>query len=268
MSVPSGTASLSDIQTEFGGSNPISLSEYYGLVSSPSGIPTSGNPLSIDAFRGKDNVYTLTADYFTSSITLTADDINGSGAAWVGVSGGGGGGAGVVYASSSGFGSIGSGAGGGSGGIHGLFLSDVTDLIGASFVAGSGGGGSTTSGTPGSSGISNRGSTGGGSTFSYGSVTAGGGGGGLGGNGPSPQPYPNRDPGAQGADTGIDIPSSILSYYSGKVITGPQGALRGAAGSAGAKVFSGGGNTPGTSLGGAGGSGNLTIIYEAVPQVT
>jgi hypothetical protein len=242
MTVPTGAASLSDIQTEFGGSNPISLSEYYGLVSSPSGIPSSG-ALSIDDFRGKDNVNTLTSDVFTSSITLTADDINGSGAAWVGVSGGGGGGAGVVYASNSGFGSTGSGAPGGSGGVHGLFLTDVTNLIGASFVAGGGGGGSTTSGTPGSNGISNRGSTGGGSTFSFGSVTASAGSGGRGGNAST---SPVRDPGVTGSDTGIDIGASIVSYYAGKVIAGATSATRGAAGGAGPKVFSGGGNTPGT----------------------
>ena len=29
MAVPTGTAKFSEIQTEFGGSNPISLSEYY-----------------------------------------------------------------------------------------------------------------------------------------------------------------------------------------------------------------------------------------------
>jgi hypothetical protein len=263
MSVPSGTASLSDIQTEFGGSNPISMSEYYNLQSNPSGIPSSG-ALSIDNFRGKENVFVLTADYFTSSITLTADDINGSGAAWVGVSGGGGGGGGVIYASSSGFGATGSGAPGGAGGIHGLFVSDVTDLIGASFVAGSGGGGSTTGHTPGNNGRATRGNSGGSSTFSYGSVTAGGGGGGRGGTSGSGA----RDPGTQGSDTGIDIAASIASYYSGEYTAGPTGALRGTAGSAGPKVFTGGENTPGTSVGGAGGSGNLTIIYEAVPQVT
>ena len=259
MSVPSGTASLSDIQTEFGGSNPISMSEYYDLQSNPSGIPSSG-ALSIDNFRGKDNVYTLTADYFTSSITLTANDINGSGAAWVGVSGGGGGGAGVIYATSA----TGSGAPGGAGGIHGLFVSDVTDLIGASFVAGGGGGGSTTGHTPGSSGRSTRGNPGGTSTFSYGNVTAAAGSGGLGG----PSGSGVKDPGNTGADTGINITSSIASYYSGKVTAGTTGALRGSAGAAGPAVLTGGENTPGTSYGGAGGSGNLTIIYEAVPQVT
>lgn len=262
MAVPTGTASLSDIQTEFGGSNPISLSEYYGFVSNPSGIPASG-VISIDDFRGKENVYTLTSDTFTSTITLAADDINGSAGAWVGVSGGGGGGAGVIYASSSGFGATGSGAPGGNGGLHGLFLSDVTDLIGASFVPGGGGSGSTTGGTPGSSGRSTRGNSGGSSTFSYGSVTAGGGGGGIGGNSSSP---PIRDPGTAGSITGTDIAASIASFYSGKYVTGPQSVSPSAGGAAGPKVFTGGENTPGTSVGGTGTGGKLVIIYEAVPQ--
>lgn len=44
-----GPISLSDIQNEFGGSNPISITEYYGIVS---GIPTSGR-ISFSDFRGK-----------------------------------------------------------------------------------------------------------------------------------------------------------------------------------------------------------------------
>ena len=52
MAVPTGTASLANIQTEFGGSNPISLSEYYGIASNPSGVPASG-AISINNFRGK-----------------------------------------------------------------------------------------------------------------------------------------------------------------------------------------------------------------------
>lgn len=44
----SGAISLDDIQTEFGGSNPISLSEYYGAAS---GIPASGT-ISISDFYG------------------------------------------------------------------------------------------------------------------------------------------------------------------------------------------------------------------------
>lgn len=57
MAVPSTTVSLSDIQTEFGGSNPISLSEYYeggsiigNGVYAPNDIPASG-AISLDDFR-------------------------------------------------------------------------------------------------------------------------------------------------------------------------------------------------------------------------
>lgn len=67
MALPtSGPLTLSDIQGEFGGSNPISLSEYYaggGLV--PSGtsgtngpVPTSGT-ISISNFYGTSNTPTL-----------------------------------------------------------------------------------------------------------------------------------------------------------------------------------------------------------------
>lgn len=47
--VPAGTASLLDIQGSFGGSNPISLNEYY---SAATGVPASG-AISVDDFRGK-----------------------------------------------------------------------------------------------------------------------------------------------------------------------------------------------------------------------
>jgi hypothetical protein len=58
--VSSGALSFSQIQTEFGGSNPISLSEYYkggGLVHpsayDPNSIPTSG-VISVHDFHGSD----------------------------------------------------------------------------------------------------------------------------------------------------------------------------------------------------------------------
>ena len=51
MAVPTGTASMLDIQNEFGGTAPISLSEYYGVAA---GIPVSGT-ISINDFRGKSN---------------------------------------------------------------------------------------------------------------------------------------------------------------------------------------------------------------------
>ena len=67
MAVPAhpNAASFADIQSNFGGSNPISLSEYYtggGLtrtgtgVHTPNGIPTSG-AISVNDFRGANNYF-------------------------------------------------------------------------------------------------------------------------------------------------------------------------------------------------------------------
>ena len=57
----SGAISLSDIQSEFGGSNPISLSEYYGAAS---GIPASG-AISLSDFYGASAVqYSLTSPQY------------------------------------------------------------------------------------------------------------------------------------------------------------------------------------------------------------
>ena len=54
----SGTISLSQVQTEFGGANPISMSEYYtnavsGFTSGITGLPSSGTTVSLSVFRGK-----------------------------------------------------------------------------------------------------------------------------------------------------------------------------------------------------------------------
>lgn len=55
-----GAISLSNIQTEFGGSNPISLNEYYAgggyVPAGTSGVPSSGT-ISINQFYGKSNVF-------------------------------------------------------------------------------------------------------------------------------------------------------------------------------------------------------------------
>jgi len=45
----SGAISLADVQTEFGGSNPIGINEYYGVAS---GVPASGT-ISLYDFYGK-----------------------------------------------------------------------------------------------------------------------------------------------------------------------------------------------------------------------
>ena len=63
MALPSsGALSLNQIQTEFGGSNPISLSEYYSVAG---GVPSSGT-ISINNFYG------------TSALTLTTNPANGT----------------------------------------------------------------------------------------------------------------------------------------------------------------------------------------------
>ena len=50
MALPTtGPISLGDIQGEFGGSNPISINEYYGVAT---GVPASGT-ISLADFRGK-----------------------------------------------------------------------------------------------------------------------------------------------------------------------------------------------------------------------
>lgn len=52
----SGPISNSNVQGEFGGSNPVSLSEYYNAAS---GVPASG-PISLSDFYGTSNVVTFT----------------------------------------------------------------------------------------------------------------------------------------------------------------------------------------------------------------
>ena len=66
MAVPTGTASLLDIQNEFGGAAPISLSEYYGVAA---GVPSSGT-ISINDLRGKANVFAFTIASNTANANL------------------------------------------------------------------------------------------------------------------------------------------------------------------------------------------------------
>ena len=63
--VPTGTASFSDIQDALGGSNPISLSEYYGVAT---GVPSSGT-ISVNDLRG-------IVGYPTSGLSLFIDPGN------------------------------------------------------------------------------------------------------------------------------------------------------------------------------------------------
>jgi len=133
MSLPgSGALSLSQIQTEFGGSNPVSLTEYYaGGANVPSGtgdIPTSG-AISVTEFYGTSDIITV---------------------AWSITGGGAGGTAGFVPGS---YQSAGGGNGGGAGGLAtgtqgGFSKGDtISFVIGGGGAGGSGNGGSGSNGT-------------------------------------------------------------------------------------------------------------------------
>jgi len=171
MTTPSGAISFSDIQTEFGGSHPISLSEYYrggsqvpSVGAGTSGIPTSST-ISADNLRGKSKTATVTYDVLGA---------------------GGGGGCGYhseapntknTYAASGGSATL-SGSGittvtgnGGSGGENGLYVWNQNTA-----------GGSSAHGTGGSAGAEDNS---GGNASSYGA--GGGGGGGNNSNGASGQ---------------------------------------------------------------------------------
>lgn len=76
MTLPSsGPLSLADIQTEFGGSNPISLSEYYaggayvpaGTTGTNGPVPSEGT-ISISNFYGTSNI---------PALSVTADNVGG-----------------------------------------------------------------------------------------------------------------------------------------------------------------------------------------------
>jgi hypothetical protein len=87
----SGFISLANVQTEFGGANPISLSEYYSggpyVGSWVSGVPSSG-AVSLSNFYGKQSYITPVSGtsyfYINGSLVLTQS----SGATATGLSGG------------------------------------------------------------------------------------------------------------------------------------------------------------------------------------
>ena len=85
MTTPTGTIGLSDVQTEFGGTNPIEIAEYYAggsfVPATVSGVPSSGT-ISLDNLRGKTKIiYAIslsispsTGTYpYTSTVTWTSN---------------------------------------------------------------------------------------------------------------------------------------------------------------------------------------------------
>jgi hypothetical protein len=77
----SGAISLSEVQVEFGGENPISMSEYYGV---DSGVPASGS-ISLSQFYGASSAETVWAMRDGSiGVTLASTDIS-TGDAYAGI---------------------------------------------------------------------------------------------------------------------------------------------------------------------------------------
>lgn len=241
MSIPSsGPLTLTTIQTEFGGSNPASLSEYYaggGLV--PSGtsgaygaVPSSGQ-ISIQNFYGTQALVHGSATYTASGnftvpaavTSLTVKLVGGGASATKGQNHGGY----AQYASP--------GNGGGGGGYRTGILSVTPGQVISFTVGGGGAGGNTNTG--------NNGGTSSVSTvYAYGGVR--GGSGGAGGSGA----------GGSGGSTG------------GNGVVGAMGTICGGAGGAGASTYGGAGGiggcqsvyfgtagSPGNPAGGGGGGG-------------
>jgi len=131
MALPSSgnPLSIAQIQGEFGGTNPASLSEYYSAHSS---VPSTGNPISISDFYGLSDV-----------VTFTYALIGGGGGGGNGLDGGAGGSnadtGGTSSISGSGFSTV--SASGGAGGRSGYFhpATNTADKDGDASVYGPGG---------------------------------------------------------------------------------------------------------------------------------
>jgi hypothetical protein len=207
MAVPTTDVTLGSIQTEFGGANPISLSEYVrGGLYVPSGttsaygtIPTTTSDISMGVFRGTvafvpgSNTFTSNATFVVPSYgTITIEAWGGGGGGGeaagaaaaisgqtpaattitggsVNISAGGGGGGGYANASSS------PGADGAGGTASGGLTSNINGAAGTSAGGGTAPSGSVAGGAGGAHGINTSAGT---FPGTAGSAPGGGGGGG------------------------------------------------------------------------------------------
>jgi hypothetical protein len=232
MTLPtSGVISLNDIQTEFGGSNPIGLNEYYKGGSyvtandyAPN-VPASG-AISINNFySAKKN--TFNTQTFTSSTTFTLPSTsNGTLNVYV-VGGGGGGGSSSDYWNSY-------GGNGGSGGIASQTITGLTPGNTYTITVGTAGTrGVYGYGYPNNPYADGFGGVGGGQSSAFGVIAGGGGGGGGGTPG-----YPgsaggsiyggaggsvNGGTGGNGTGTGNNLSYSGGGYGSAGIASGAPG---------------------------------------------
>ena len=92
--IPSITVTFKDIQDVFGGSDPISLSEYYtdstpGLTTGVTGLPALNNPISLSMFRGKSKGFIVTpiATIFTGRYRIFTNATGGDTSSYVTIGG-------------------------------------------------------------------------------------------------------------------------------------------------------------------------------------
>jgi hypothetical protein len=143
MALPaSGVITLANIQTEFGGTNPIGLSEYYR---SPNGLTTANNtnvPLSgaiaLSNFYNGINVVPGNSGILTSGSSFTLPATSGLTIQIIAIAGGGGGGGGSGRTSYSGYFT---GGGGGGAGADSRVTANVTPGQVITFSIGGGGAG-------------------------------------------------------------------------------------------------------------------------------
>lgn len=253
-----GQLSLSDIEGEFGGSPPTSLSEYYrggGLVTSNNtGVPVSGQ-ISLANFYGASALLTMYEQVLTGSGTFTPLY---AGAKAIIQIGGGGGSAGCSCSNNgtdysvNGFGSFRAGTGAG----DSVFVDNIDEFAGGAYRQGAGGPGYSIS----TGGLTYRKGNDGTSSYlrspssSPYDITAGAGGGGTYNSGVSSRPsYPMSGTYPSGSE---GLPESVL--FDGAVIDpiSYMGVSTGGGGSFGSYLFQSAFNSVLS-----GGAGFLRIYY-------
>lgn len=236
MALPaSGTITLAQIQTEFGGSNPIGLNEYYKggayvkTTDNAPNVPVSGT-ISLSNFLGASkNTFTPVLRTYTSGTSVTETAPTGASNVLIAVWGGGGGGGRGWVSDGPEF-----GQGGGSGGYSqsSYSISGDETLV---YTVGAGGNGGTSAGTPSQSGGASSVSSG---TRSITTMTSNGGTGGttaVGGSGGS----------ATGGNTTNTTGNTATDDLGADAVVGFNSASGGRGGDGGFGVGSNG--SPGTS---------------------